>query len=186
MCCGFQTVQWIVAIADEACSWRLAFMEYIATGRKGYAPSEIASLRFGGGNEEARKLPDLLESHGVAGNLQECAHHLTQQLGASTIDRILRSPGPWKDLKARASAAQPPIKIVLADELKTAVAKRLEAKQSFGNRDGKIKIAKKEKAPIMLRPEQIAIPTGVFMQEDGEPMEQVPDGAGPPDQAEPA
>ena len=63
---------------------------------------------------------------------------------------------------------------VHADELKIAVAKRIEAKQSFGNREGKIKVAKKEKAPVMLHPEQIPIPTGVFAQEGGEPMEQVP------------
>ena len=184
--CGFQTLQWILATAshsgvlkamsaEEAISWRLSFLEYVSTSRERYAPREIASLLFGGGNQDATMLPNLLQSHGVAPHrIQECAQHLTQHLGAATIDRILQSPDPWKDLKAKASALKPPIKIVHADELRVVVAKRIEAKQSFGNRDGKIKIAKKEKAPLTLRPEQIAIPTGVFAQEGGEPMEQVP------------
>ena len=184
--CGFQTIQWILAIAhhqgaakpmdaDEASCWRMSFMDYVSTGRERYSPREIASLLFGGGGPDTKTLPNLLELHGVAAQrIQECALSLTQQLGAATIDRILQSADPWKNLKAKASAAQPPIKIVHADELKIAVAKRIEAKQSFGNREGKIKVAKKEKAPVMLHPEQIAIPTGVFAQEGGEPMEQVP------------
>ena len=114
------------------------------------------------------QLQQLVVSHGVHPQRGlECADQLIQALGAKVIQQILQSPKPWMDLKSRANLHQPPIRVVLADELKQVIQMRSKENKPVGNKQNKTKGGKQQKAPMQLTADQLCIPPAVFRQEDG-------------------
>lgn len=153
---------------------RARFREHLMQGGTTIVQEcQVRYLSFGAGRSECdARLKELLLAHGVGKQrVEECASHITQRLSSGVVSQVLESPNPWKDLKTRATQARPPIQIVLEEELRTAVAKRLEQKGQFGSKANKEKGSKTDAKPI--RAEQIRVPTGVFTQEGGQPLDQV-------------
>ena len=79
---------------------------------------------------------------------QECAQQLVQVLGVSAIQRILKSPRPWTDVKARANLQSPPLRIVLAEELKEMIHLRMKDGRPVGSKENKANHKKQQIKPL--------------------------------------
>eukprot|EP00438_Fugacium_kawagutii_P010336 Skav212589 [mRNA] locus=scaffold125:524976:529826:+ [translate_table: standard] len=184
--CGFQTIAWIQQVAAGnyhfqgydvagACTLRDAYEYWVRLQASTY----VFHCRFGGAPDTKLigSLQQLLEEHGVADTRSKsCAEMLVTNLGAQTVANTLASPQPWRDLKAKASQQNPPIQIVMSDELQAAVAKRLKEGKQWGSKQNKSthKPGKKDKPVIRLSPDQLSIPKDIFAQTDGTKVNQVP------------
>eukprot|EP00435_Cladocopium_sp_Y103_P026233 s1561_g6.t1 len=181
--CGFQTVGWILSMIleagpivpwtpQQAMDWRVYFNQYLI--QTGQACAWIdRPLQIGGATTQER-LQDLLIEHGVhKQRAQECANQLITALGNHTMQKILLSAKPWQDLKTRANMHSPPIRIVLADELKAMVTKRIQEGKPIGSKGNKIPTKKSQFVPLALQAEQIEIPFAVFKQSDGTEIGQI-------------
>eukprot|EP00435_Cladocopium_sp_Y103_P014515 s729_g3.t1 len=182
--CGFQAVGWILSrLLDEdtsvpftvrqACQWRYLCQQNLAYS--GLAKEVmLVNPRMGGMNQVKDRLQELVISHGVHPERgHECAEQLLHALGTKVIQQILVSPKPWADLKARASLHQPPIRVVLADELQKQIQKRIKDHQPVGKKSNKTKGGKNVKKPIRLSADQLSIPSAVFRQDDGQEVSQI-------------
>lgn len=187
--CGFQAVAWIrqqvkaegtdadfPMTATEAGTWRHKFALYL-TDRQ-ISQHVIHKLILGGmpENHTTGKLQAILIEHGVSRErVEQCAGNLIENLGLKTIQQVVGSPNAWKDLKIRASQHSPPIKIVLAEELKKVIDERIESGKAFGRKHNKEN--HKPKASVNswkgIRASQVTIPQTVFKQEDGELLPQI-------------
>ena len=182
--CGFQTIAWIMhqitpdqsslpMPAQEAIRWRLLFAETLTNNNIGSV--KFGKIKLGGMNESQIKhdLTQLVESHGVSpSRSQECVNHLIRVLGMTTIQSVLASGNPWKDLKTRATTQSPPIQIVLTSELQQAIVARTKAGLTFGSRKNK----KKEnhpKQPFRIDAARIQVPPSIFQQQDGNLLSQI-------------
>ena len=86
---------------------------------------------------------------------------------------ILHSPKPWPDLKSRASLHQPPIRVVLADELKQMIQSKANEAKAVGSKAQKLKTKQAKRPPLQLRADQLAVPDAVFRQKNGEELSQI-------------
>ena len=185
--CGFQTFAWIQnrmseKFGTEACQYpmqpdtavglRKAFADHLFVTRQ--ATQIVKGLQLGGmGDHTIHKLQQLLESHGVSQQRSEsCAQNLVKELGISSIQKTLASPEPWRDLKTKASAHQPPIKIVLTEELKAIIDEKIAAGHQFGRKNNKKQGHQNNNQWKGLSATQVHIPVNVFKQEDGKILEQ--------------
>ena len=80
---------------------------------------------------------------------------------------------PWADLKSRASLHQPPIRVVLAEELKVLIQRKASEAKPIGNENSKLKHKPTKRLPLQLRAEQLAVPNSVFKQQDGHELGQI-------------
>ena len=182
--CGFQTVGWLLSVlldedtsvpftATQALQWRKLFhKDLISTG----AVDKIllTPLPLAGMQSQRDQLQALVTAHGVAPTRgKECAEQLTQALGTQAIGQILTSPRPWADLKSRASLHQPPIRVVLADELKALIQRKAGESKAIGKKANKLKNKPAQRVPLQLRSEQLTVPNAVFRQADGEELGQI-------------
>eukprot|EP00438_Fugacium_kawagutii_P003263 Skav236364 [mRNA] locus=scaffold1770:8680:18124:+ [translate_table: standard] len=180
--CGFQTVGWLISLITgtdmrvpfteaQAARWRALFHhELVKQGKQHEVVTEPLLL---GGATCKEQLVALIQEHGVHPNrASDCADQLLQTIGASSIQATLRSPRPWADLKAKASARSPPLRIVLAEELKEAIQSRVKQPRSFGSKANKK--PKGIEQPLVLKADQLGIPTGLFRVEGGGDLQQVP------------
>ena len=182
--CGFQTIAWILnhvnktrinfpMHTNEAIRWRLLFADSLTNHERGSRP--FGNTKLGGMNDSVARteLTKLVEAHGVnPQRSQECVGHLFRAMGNMTIQTILASGNPWKDLKARASALTPPIQIVLASELQQAIVARTKAGLSFGSKKNKSKESNVKK-PFRLDATRVQVPPSIFQQQDGKLLSQV-------------
>eukprot|EP00435_Cladocopium_sp_Y103_P060457 s5_g22.t1 len=177
--CGFQTVGWMMSCAcfdnhsfavddHQATHWRAMFQQFLRA--QGIADRLVLRpLRLGGvtgakGTKD--QLIHLVTTNGVAeARGPECAEHLLAKLGHTQIQQVLASPRPWMDLKARASMHS--IRIVLAEELKAMIQKRLEQPNPVGRKNNKLKQTKAMQPELKLQADQITVPFGVFKQQGG-------------------
>eukprot|EP00438_Fugacium_kawagutii_P026360 Skav206081 [mRNA] locus=scaffold2150:21012:25601:- [translate_table: standard] len=181
--CGFQSIAWIQQVAMRTFSFQGFAVEFAITMRQAYEywvkmqpPIKFFHCKFGGAgeNRQIESLQMLLEQHGVSRQRsKQCAEMLHQSLGGQTIANVLASPKPWRDLKARASQHQPPIQIVMSDELRAAVSQRLQEGKSWGSKQTKQKQVRKEKQMIKLSPEHLSIPSHIFGLQDGTRINQI-------------
>ena len=189
--CGFQAVGWMLSrlmdddsdmpfTARQACQWRCLFNQNLQyTGQADVMLTD--PLQLGGMASVKDQLQQLVTSHGVhADRGSECADQLLTALGTKVIQQILVSPKPWADLKARANMHQPPIRVVLAEELKQQITKRSQEHQQIGKKANKTKGPKQPKNKVRLTADQLVIPHAVFRQEDGHEVAQIaPNQVGP-------
>ena len=179
--CGFQALGWIISkildedtrvpwADDQACQWRGRFHEHLKACGKDRELVPVP-LRLGG-MSVPKQLQQLLESYGVhESRSQECADHLLETLGKPCIASVLKSPKPWADLKTRANMHSPPIRIVLAEELKQAVQKRSQEPKPVGHKSNKRQT--KSATAVQVKADQISVPTSVFKQVDGVELGQI-------------
>ena len=181
--CGFQTISWFFShflgeklpkatTAVQADQWRTPFAQSILP----FDASCTKAIRLGGMLQpEQLLLQSVLKQHGVhQDRLSTCATALMQQLGAEAINKALGSSQPWKDLKALASQASPPIRIVLASEIDEAIKKRLASGKPVGTKANKKPSHKGPKPPIIPAAEQIKLPDAIFAQADGKKLSSIP------------
>ncbi len=186
--CGFQAVAWISeqARSEGAHDWfpmtattagqkRKQFAHFLRDNKKDMQIIHHISLGGMPGTVKGQ-LHSLLTQHGVSEErVNQCADHLIESLGHHAIQKVLGSPNAWKDLKIRASQHAPPIKIVLAEELKKVIEHRIESGNSFGSRNNKEN--HKPKASVNgwkgIKASQVTIPHTVFKQDDGEMIPQI-------------
>eukprot|EP00435_Cladocopium_sp_Y103_P009531 s4965_g2.t1 len=182
--CGFQTIAWIMAqelgdsnaypmSVEHAIGWREQFACHLLNCNHYDSPAD--SLLFGGMTDhKLTELAALLQQHGVkADRVNSLVAQLVQNLGFASIQSTLGAARPWADLKAKASALQPPIKLVLSDELQAQIANRLQTGKPMGSK--KNKQPKKHVQPQWTAPSasQVQIPDGIFQQQDGTPLGQI-------------
>ena len=182
--CGYQTVGWLISMLldhptddawtpEQACLWRMHFHYHlVTTGRS--ETLIMLPLVIGGTLTELERLQSLLEEHGVnQTRSKECAEQLIKTFGITTIQKILKSPKAWTDLKARANLHSPPIRLVLAEELKTMVLARMQDNRPVGSKQNKAAHRKQQTKPLRLQAEQIQVPFAVFKQDDGAEVGQI-------------
>ena len=182
--CGFQTVKWLTSMMTGAdlvpmSSWEAS--ELRGSFHRFLEVSDTAEqwvdkpLILGGMNKDEQTLQKLLQDHGVhPKRSQECSEHILKILGQQAVHQILLSPRPWADLKARASMQQPPIRLVLADELQSMIQERVKQGGQVGRKNNKIKQSPHEsQARFKLRADQVIVPKAVFVQNDGTELQQV-------------
>ena len=182
--CGFQAFAWIMSRAlgdsracpmdvDEAIRWRAIFAQHLHNTKQ--ALTMEVHEKFGGMmDSHLSELIALLQSHGVTQERSpSLANHLVQSLGTAAVKQALGSARPWSDLKNRASSHQPPIKLVLYEELQQQIASRLQSGKPLGTKKNK----QSRKAPqatwVAPQAAQIQIPDGIFQQQDGTPLKQI-------------
>lgn len=187
--CGFQAVAWIQNQIHEklgtpkttfpmtpeiATEHRKSFETFLVNNHN--ADRCVTGLLLGGmGDNVIGKLQQLLENHGVNPHRSEnCAQMLVKELGHSNVQKTLTSPEPWRDLKAKANAQSPPIKIVLAEELKAVIDEKITSGHQFGRKANK-KQGQRQANPGWkgLGASQVQIPSNVFKQEDGTLLDQI-------------
>ena len=183
--CGFQVIGWCLSelqdtdqitpvTTEQAITWRNQFAQYLIQSDKSQTMVK-QPLILGGmhnGTQVREQLQQLVKQHGVTPERsQACAEELIAALGTTTLGTILKSPKPWTDLKARANLHQPPIRIVLAAELKEVIQQKVAA-GPIGNKHGKAK-KQQDFDVLKLRSHQITIPYAVFKQEDGKEVGQI-------------
>lgn len=182
--CGFQALAWISSLSkdqeglqpiqpDEAESLRYAFAKHIE--KIGHAEDPCVNIVLGGAKDVKmqQQLQVLLEEHGVAKNRSEsCCQHLIRTLGMSSIGSTLSAPNPWKDLKTKASQSSPPIQIVLTEELKAMIDKRIAQGVVFGKKQQK-KQVKHAKQDLCVDASKIHVPAAIFQQNDGQHLQQI-------------
>eukprot|EP00435_Cladocopium_sp_Y103_P021614 s4003_g5.t1 len=175
--CGFQTVGWMLSqacgdaqshVVDDfqAAHWRHLFHRQLEAAGL-HKVMHRHPLQVGGMSTATEKLTKLVIDHGVAqARSQECVDHIMNTLGHATIQKVLSSPNPWTDLKARTSMCKPPIRIVLVEELKSMLRRKMQTHDPVGRKASKVK--HKQNAPdFRLKADQIEVPHGVFKQQDG-------------------
>ena len=181
--CGFQTLNWFFAQVVGTChpkavtpaqadNWRVLFANHVL--KVDQVPSH--RIRLGGTlSPDQLLLQSVLAQHGVdKDRLATCATHLIQQLGLEDINKALQSSQPWRDLKALASQASPPIRIVLASEIDAAVKARLASKKPMGSKANKTKGHKGQRQHVIPTADQIKLPDGIFVQQDGQKLAAIP------------
>ena len=181
--CGFQAFAWIMAQTlheqracpmdvDDAIKWRSMFAQHLH-GRQDPMPAN--EVDFGGMLDPVvSELSNLLQAHGVAPDRAPgLTNHLVKSFGMSAIKQTLGSARPWADLKNRASTHQPPIKLVLTEELQQQIASRLQSGKPLGNK--KNKQDKKSSQSKWTPPPaaQVQVPDGIFQQQDGVALKQI-------------
>ncbi|CAL1170377.1 unnamed protein product, partial [Cladocopium goreaui] len=182
--CGFQTIAAIMAhdLADsraypmsseDAIKWRQQFANHLAN--QGTADRFDYQVQYGGVAEPlVTELSVLLQAHGVkAERVGELATHLIQTFGKQSIQQTLGSARPWADLKAKASAHRPPIKLVLTEELQSQIHDRLQTGKQIGNKKNKQNKRASQTTWSAPRASEVQIPNGIFQQSDGSPLNQI-------------
>lgn len=183
--CGFQAVRWLETVAQgktfvigmdstEASSLRGSFHRHIE--QAGIAEQHVGKpLALGGVSKDEQALQQLLQDHGVnPKRSSECASHVLKILGNQVIHQILMSPRPWADLKARSSMQQPPIRLVLAEELQQMIKERTKQGGPVGRKNNKLKSQHQDgQTRFKLIADQVNVPTAVFVQSDGVELQQI-------------
>eukprot|EP00438_Fugacium_kawagutii_P015087 Skav214578 [mRNA] locus=scaffold57:195327:199849:+ [translate_table: standard] len=178
--CGFQAIGFVTGVVTreespctftvtKACEWRSVFHQQLLAQSRA-TDMVMRPLIVGGTQALVEELSGLVSQHGVhPSRSQECAEQLLQSLGPQSVAQALKSPQPWADLKAKASSHHPPLRIVLASELKIAVEKRAKQGKSVGSKQNKMKQSIQQKH-VQLRTDQVILPTGVFTTHDGDEL----------------
>lgn len=117
------------------------------------------------------RLTDLLKQHGVpADSLEQRSHLVVQAVGVASLQKCLTGSAPWRSLKALANQCQPPLQLILPDELQDV----LKAKGISGapNRKSKGKAAPKAvpSKPPPMDPAKLTFDSGAFVNEQGAPL----------------
>ena len=179
--CGFQAIRWLqhqltpdgprgLMTSHEACQNRQKFREHCAE-QPGQRSSD--ALKFGGGSHIDQKLQQLVVQHGVQpARAAECASQIIERVGLQAVEQALKSSQPWTELKVRTSQLKPPMRIVLPSELQAAIDAKASRTAQVGSTTNKMQ--RKAKHELAIRAEHISIPSGVFVQEGGGAMPQVP------------
>eukprot|EP00438_Fugacium_kawagutii_P006136 Skav234011 [mRNA] locus=scaffold3484:97196:101892:+ [translate_table: standard] len=178
--CGFQAFAWTIVqldlshvsaimSTDMAASWRHLFWQAVLV--RGDGPVCFRMMLGGHGDELHIAVAALLTAHGVNhGQALARAGDTITALGKEPVQRALQSVRPWQQMKHIANRCAPPYQLILPDELAAVVKDRQAKGESIGRSAKKNpKKASTPTPPVRLRPEDIHIPPGVFIDEEGRP-----------------
>ena len=174
--CGFRAFAWLVSqstqtplyslSAAEAWGWRHLFWQTLVT-----TPRGAQRFVLGGQSELETALQAILREHGVfPSRLSERTAQLIKSFPAQSLSSAFQSSRPWQTLKQMASNHKPPIRLVLEDELQTAIRSRAKDKKSVQARS---KAPAGVQAPLHVKPDDILIPHGIFRLQTGEPVSHI-------------
>lgn len=190
--CGFQTVNIILRIvtgdinkdivscqpftSKEACCWRSLFAHQLQVTDLGAQLVNPTGMKFGGVKHDdlETKIQELLTQHGVTP--EESSNRCSMifgKIGRPSLLKVVRSNRPWAELKALANSQSPKLQLVLPSELEEVIKNRVKQGKPFG--DKKVRSdSKKEDAKILLTPDDVSIPMGMFKQGQNELIGQIP------------
>lgn len=192
--CGFQSIGAIIqATADAtlalpdvqrvfpidsatAVSWRRMFENHLFITDKAKSRLMIHQLVLGGalGETPEDKLRDLFIAHGVPADV--VAERISQafaRLGRPKILQAIRSHRPWQELKNISNEASPKFQLVLPSELQVVIQSRASRPKPFGDKKHK-QHRTENKTPIVIRPEDVSVPAGIFKQGQSDLVCQIP------------
>ena len=179
--CGFQTVAWLsnfldsnairVMSSDAAASWRfLCWQKTLMT------PSTAKTATFvllGGHSQEIQvALAAILREHGVfSDRAMKRANEVLECLGSSAVEQAIHSVRPWVTLKQHANRQTPKLQLVQEDEFQKIVAARARNPKPVGNKRNVSRGG--DAKEVVVQPDDLVIPTGVFKQDDGAVVHQI-------------
>lgn len=180
--CGFQAFAWLSArvgagnasgkmAIDSAESWRFLFWQKLMMQPQ--RAMQLKFVTFGGHGEELTiAVAAILKEHGVFGDrVMSRAKEAIDKLGATEVHRAIASVRPWVALKQLANQASPKLKLVWEDEFNVVVKSRSKQGTPVGwKRKGDEKVATTK---VLVSPGDIQVPAGVFVQDDGSPVQQI-------------
>lgn len=118
--------------------------------------------------EVRQKLQELLKAHGVLEDrLEERTQSVVDKINHQTLKNILAAPRPWQDLKAAANQLSPPMQLIRSDELSAQIAARVQTTRQIGKSKNIGNRNKGGPTNFNIKANDLSIPEGVFMQEDG-------------------
>ena len=180
--CGFQAFAWLSARigagngmekmdSDTAEAWRFLFWQQLMMN------PEVANLQkyvtFGGhGDELQLAVAAILKDHGVFGErVVNRAKEVVEKLGKTEVQHAIKSIRPWVALKQLANQLTPKLTLVWEDEFNQVVKSRSKQNKAVGwkRNDGE----KFSPAKVTILPEDIQVPAGVFVQDDGSVVHQI-------------
>eukprot|EP00438_Fugacium_kawagutii_P001377 Skav209295 [mRNA] locus=scaffold994:15616:25217:+ [translate_table: standard] len=181
--CGFQAFSWIVSQVTvtevqsmsivRATQWRQMFLQKIF--HQGVWHLKQHHLHVGGhGSELEIAVAAILRTHGVFHDRAiERAQTILKQLGPSAVTNAIKSTRPWASLKSLANAQTPRLRLVQEDEFQQVVGDRAKAGTPVGTKQNRVRKTPTQGPPAILHPQEIMLPTGVFIQQDGQPLSQL-------------
>ena len=157
---------WLAAVIKD-------FRDSLTHGRNVRAP-----LLLGGSNHALleRGLASLLQKIGVAGDVAaQRAREGIAKLGAAAIQAAMQSQSPWRQLKQVGNQCNPTFQWVLPSELQAQAQARVASGLPLPGRKKNAKQMQGPKqpaaAPVVLQPEQFALPKGVLV--SGSPSQEL-------------
>ena len=160
-----------------AVAWRFLFENHLhASGlsRKRVLPSQVP---FGGtlGDTPEQIVSNLLADHGVPhSEISQRTKVVFEKLSRHQILNAIRSPRPWAELKTLSNNQTPKLQLVLPSELAQMIQNRVDKKQPFGDKTKKQPKGTGFSLPIVLAPQDISIPDGIFKQGQDGLLKQIP------------
>ena len=126
---------------------------------------------LGGQSELETAVATMLREHGVFTNrVLDRTKSVLQQLGQQPVTQALRSARPWAALKALANEHTPKIRLIWEDEFSHVVKSRTGKDNKFGTK----KKTSRPQQSAVFTPQDVAFPEGVFCQQSGAPLAQIP------------
>ena len=180
--CGFQAFAWLSARigtgngmgkmdSDSAEGWRFLFWQQVMMNPE--VANQKKYVTFGGhGDELQLAVAAILKDHGVFGErVVNRAKEVVDKLGKTEVQQAIKSIRPWVALKQLANQLTPKLNLVWEDEFNLVVKSRSKQSKAVGwkRNDGeKVSLAK-----VTVLPEDIQVPAGVFIQDDGSAVQQI-------------
>lgn len=178
--CGFQTFAWLMCEVmnterhliplDQAALWRsLLWQHQLATNEK---VTNFEVVIFGGAADElVTAVAALLKEHGV---FQDRVLSRTQAtidtIGRQQIVQAIQGTRPWVALKQLANQKSPPFKLIREDEFQAV----LQHRAKIGKPVGQKRMQKESVSQdVSIQPDELQVPSGVFVQEDGNVVHQI-------------
>ena len=122
------------------------------------------------------RLHDLLKQHGVPDSQLATRTHLIQQMiGTPDLQGALVGSTAWRAIKSLANKCNPPLQLVLAEELNAQVQKRAKEGKVGAKRTKKgwSEGSSSQTGPPKLDPSKLSLDSGVFTKPDGTSLGQL-------------
>ena len=170
---GIAADLWDTITHDSIHNWHLAY------GTTTHNPDEL----FAGGfptEQINHDLTQLLLTKGVPPEaVQDRASQAIAKLSATTVQEALESRNPWQSLKAAASRPATRFRWISTDELNNHIATQAQREHGAFISNAKQKKLKSGKnarhqSELQISPEHLVIPTGTFVDDLDEPLQQIP------------
>lgn len=180
--CGFQSFAWLGArlgetieqgkmSSDSAESWRFLFWQKLMLNAE--QAKQWKYVMFGGhGDELQLAVAAILKDHGVFGErVFARAKEVIDRIGKHEVQQAVASIRPWVAIKQLANKVTPKLTLVWEDEFNQVVKARSKQGNAVGwkRKDGEKTVNPK----IQITPEDIVVPPGVFVQDDGSVVHQI-------------
>ena len=132
--------------------------------------------------QQCKKVSPRLDEHlgkNAFGPIADRASQAIAKLSATTVQEALASRNPWQSLKAAASRPATRFRWIPTDELNNHIATQAQREHGAFISNAKQKKLKSDKkarhqSELQISPEHLVIPTGTFVDDQDEPLQQIP------------